>query len=211
MEVNQQEHDRIHDYQVPSHRSQWRSLLQQLLGVEIAHTTTFLDIGHQHQKGGHNHIAIMGGDNCSECFGDSLQAANINWSISLCIFIISILCVLIRIGTLFYKTSKAISLAISCILEQIEKTDKKQLSLRFYPYENLLFLVEEMNLSRSEELGDCFCAIFEIEIFSNLPKAFFSCLIKYLINCTTHILQICFKIIRCNCGIYETNVFKDKI
>ncbi|KRZ53750.1 hypothetical protein T02_3672 [Trichinella nativa] len=78
MEVNQQEHDRIHDYQVPSHRSQWRSLLQQLLGVEIAHTTTFLDIGHQHQKGGHNHIAIMGGDNCSECFGYSLQAANIN-------------------------------------------------------------------------------------------------------------------------------------
>ncbi|KRX85068.1 hypothetical protein T06_587 [Trichinella sp. T6] len=161
MEVNQQEHDRIRDCQVPSHRSQWRSLLQQLLGVEIAHTTTFLDIGHQHQKGGHNHIAIMGGDNCSECFGYSLQAANINLSISLCIFIISILCVLIRIGTLFYKTSKAIvekvlyfnnSLAISCILEQIEKTDEKQLSLRFYPIfckfvlNSSVAIVESMNV-----------------------------------------------------------------
>ncbi|KRX65058.1 hypothetical protein T09_2562 [Trichinella sp. T9] len=172
MEVNQQEHHRIHDYQVPSHRSQWRSLLQQLLGVEIAHTTTFLDIGHQHQKGGHNHIAIMGGDNCSECFGDSLQAANINWSISLCIFIISILCVLIRIGTLFYKKSKAISLAISCILEQIEKTDKKQLSLRFYPDLRSL----------------------EIAFVQYLKLKYFQ---------IYHILQICFKIIRCNCGIYE--------
>ncbi|KRX47785.1 hypothetical protein T05_11958 [Trichinella murrelli] len=163
MEVNQQEHDRIHDYQVPSHRSQWRSLLQQLLGVEIAHTTTFLDIGHQHRKGGHNHIAVMGGDNCSECFGDSLQAANINWSI---------LCVLIRIGTLFYKTSKAISLAISCILEQIEKTDKKQLSLRFYPDLRSL----------------------EIAFVQYLKLKYFQ---------IYHILQICFKIIRCNCGIYE--------
>ncbi|KRX17146.1 hypothetical protein T07_6663 [Trichinella nelsoni] len=80
----------------------------------------------------------MGSDNCSECFGDSLQAANLNSRI---------LCVLIRIGTLFYKTSKAISLAISCVSKQIEKNDKKQLSLKFYPYENLLFLVEGMNLS----------------------------------------------------------------
>ncbi|KRY49425.1 hypothetical protein T03_7480 [Trichinella britovi] len=162
MEVNQQEHDRIHDYQVPSHRSQWRSLLQQLLGVEIAHTTTFLDIGHQHRKGGHNHIAIMGGDNCSECFGDSLQAANINWSISLCIFIISIFCVLIRIGTLFYKTSKAIvEKAFEMICLNAVAVDLRSLEIAFVQYLKLKYF----------------------QIY--------------------YILQIWFKIIRCNCGIYE--------
>ncbi|KRY11813.1 hypothetical protein T12_5118 [Trichinella patagoniensis] len=92
MELNQQEHDRIRDCQVPSHRSQWRSLLQQLLGVEIAHTTTFLDIGHQHQKEGRFLLLLI---------------------------IILLLWVVIIV----------LSLAISCVLKQIGKTDKKQLSL----------------------------------------------------------------------------------
>ncbi|XP_003380306.1 conserved hypothetical protein [Trichinella spiralis] len=45
------------------------------------------------------------------------------------------------------------SLAISCVLKQIEKPDKKQLSLRFYPYENLLFLVEKLLHPRRCEIA----------------------------------------------------------
>ncbi|KRY37076.1 hypothetical protein T01_8410 [Trichinella spiralis] len=119
-----------------------------------------------------------------------------NVSVILCMLLI-ILCVLIRIGTLFYITSKAISLAISCVLKQIEKPDKKQLSLRFYPYENLLFLVEKLLHPRS-----CNCGIYEVKSRGKWETGF--SILKFID--ASAILYLNEKLL-----LKQTNVFKDKI